>query len=39
VASARKVNEAPIGAQDAAAACASLMRQIMPMPAATAITT
>jgi hypothetical protein len=39
VASARNVNDAPMGAQAAAAACASLMRQIMPMPAATAMTT
>ena len=39
VASARNVNEAPIGAQAAAAPWASLIRQIRPMPAATAMTT
>ena len=39
VASARNVKEAPMGAQAAAAACASLVGQIRPTPAATAITT
>ena len=37
VASVRKVNAAPMGAHEAAIAWASLMRQIRPMPAATAI--
>ena len=39
VASARNVNEAPTGAHAAAAACASLIRQMSPMAAAIAITT
>ncbi len=37
VTSAAKVNEAPIGAQLAATACATFMRQIRPMAAATAM--
>ena len=37
VTSAAKVNEAPIGAQLAATACATLMRQISPTAAAIAM--
>ena len=37
VARAQKVNQAPIGADAAATACASFIRQMSPMPAAIAM--